>query len=129
MRRRTSLRPRRSPSPRQRRRRWSSSSPSEAKSDKRIGSRLEGRLEELDKFKEKTKKKEKDKFKWSKPGCEKQFDFNIEVKEIVGDKLRVELKKHFKEKIPDKAEEIVKEGEVMIDDQNHKLKIADEFGF
>ena len=47
----------------------------------------------------------------------------------MGDKLRVELKKHFKEKIPDKVKEIVKEGEVMIDDQNHKLKIADEFGF
>ena len=46
----------------------------------------------------------------------------------MADKLRVELKKHIKEKIPDNVDKIVKEGQAKID-QNPKLKIADEFGF
>ena len=84
---------------------------------------MEDRLNELESF------KEKDKFKWSKTGCEKQFDFNVEMKELLGDKLRSRLKSHFKEEIPNNIEEVIKEGETKLDDQNHKMKIADEFGF
>lgn len=87
------------------------------------------RLERVEKFEERFKKKEKDKFKWTKTGCEKQHDFNIEVKEVFCDKLRVELKNNFEEMIPDKIEVIIKEGEKMIEDQCRKLKIADDFGF
>ena len=39
------------------------------------------------------------------------------------------MKKHFKNGLPDRVEELIKKGEKEIDDQNHKLKIADEFGF
>ena len=77
----------------------------------------------------KMKKKEKDKFKWSKAGCEKQFDFNMGVKDLMGDKLRSKLKNHFREGIPDDIEGVIREGETKLDDQTHKMKIADEFGF
>ena len=69
------------------------------------------------------------KFKFSKLGCETQFKFNSKIKDLWGDKLKVELKKHFKNGLPEKVEGLIKEGEKEIDDQNHKLKIADEFGF
>ena len=74
------------------------------------------------------KGKEK-KLKFSKAGCETQFKFNSKIKDLWGDELKVELKKHFKEGLPEKIEGLVKEAEKEIDDQNHKLKIADEFGF
>ena len=72
-------------SPRRRRPEYSrrirrkSSSASTLLSSRRRELKLEGRLNELEKFKEKTKKK-KDQFKWSKPGCEKQFDLNAKIK-------------------------------------------------
>ena len=109
----------------------SSSSSSEDELDfvRRCNTALTKRLERLEKFEERAKKREKDKFKWTKAGCEKQHDFNVDVKEVFCDKLRVELKNYFEESIPDKIETIIKEGEQMIDDQCQKLKIADEFGF
>ena len=145
-RRRRSPRPRgrRSPSqrrpraatPRRRRRRLDSSSSSsssssedELESVRRSNAALLKRLERVEKFEERTKKKEKDKFKWTKTGCEKQHDFNVEVREVFCDKLREELKNNFEERIPDKIEVIIKEGEKMIEDQCQKLKIADELGF
>ena len=113
-----------------RRRRSSSWSSREAREvEKKKVAKLEDRLKELESFREKTKKKEKDKFKCSKAGCEKQYEFNVEMKELLGDKLRSRLKNHFKEGVPDNIEEIIKEGETKLDDQNHKMKIADEFGF
>ena len=88
------------------------------------------RLEEVERINAKLEKKEKDKdFKFTKIGCENQFKFNNKVKEICGEKMRVELKKHFKDGLPQKIEELIKEGEKEIDDENHKLKIANEFGF
>ena len=86
-------------------------------------------MEKLERYEEKTKKKEKEKFKWTKTGCEKQHDFNEEVKEVYSEKLRSELRRHFQGELPNKVEEVIKEGEKLIDDQNQKLKIADEFGF
>ena len=46
---------------------------------------------------------------------------------MFSDKLKVELKKHFKDGLPEKVEEIIKEGEKEVDEQNHRLKIADDF--
>jgi hypothetical protein len=43
--------------------------------------------------------------------------------------MRLELKKHFKDGLPPKIEDLIKEGEKEIDDENHKLKIANEFGY
>ena len=86
------------------------------------------RLEEVERVNVKLKKKDKDKFTWSKKGCETQFKFNSKVKDIAVDKMRVELRKHFKT-LPSKIEELIKEGEKEIDDGNHKLKIANDFGF
>ena len=41
--------------------------------------------------------------------------------------MKVKLKKHFKDGRPEKVEEIIKEGEKEVDEQNHRLKIADDF--
>ena len=88
------------------------------------------RVDESARIIAKLEKKEKEReFKFSKPGCEKQYRFNTRIRELYGDKLRFELQKHFKNGVPDKMEKLIKEGEKEIDDQNHKLKIADEFGF
>ena len=88
------------------------------------------RVEEAERLNAKLEVKEKEKkFKFSKTGCETQFKFNSKIKDLWGDELKVELKKHFKEGLPEKIEVLVKEAEKEIDDQNHKLKIADEFGF
>ena len=86
------------------------------------------RLEEVERVNIKLKKKDEDKFVWTKKGCETQFKFNNKVKDIAVDKMRVELRKHFKT-LPPKIEELIKEGEKEIDDGNHKLKIANDFGF
>ena len=86
------------------------------------------RLEEVERINAKFEKKEKE-FKFTKIGCETQYKFNVKVKELFGEKLKVELKKHFKKGLPEKVEELIKEGEKEIDDENHKLKIANEFGF
>ena len=88
------------------------------------------RLEEVERINAKLEKKEKDKdFKFTKTGCENQYKFNNKIKEVCGEKMRVELKKHFKDGLPQKIEELIKEGEKEIDDENHKLKIANEFGY
>ena len=88
------------------------------------------RLEEVERINAKFEKKEKEKeFKFTKLGCETQYKFNVKIKELFGEKLKVELKKHFKNGLPEKIEELIKEGEKEIDDEIHKLKIADEFGF
>ena len=88
------------------------------------------RVEEAERVNAKLEVKGKEKkFKFSKAGCETQFKFNVKIKDLWGDELKVELKKHFKEGLQEKIEGLVKEAEKEIDDQNHKLKIADEFGF
>ena len=88
------------------------------------------RLEEVERINAKLEKKEKDKeFKFTKIGCENQYKFNNKIKEVCGKKMRVELKKHFKDGLPPKIEKLIKEGEKEIDDENHKLKIANEFGY
>ena len=88
------------------------------------------RVEEVERVNTNFGRKEKEKeFKFSKIGCETQYKFNVKIKELFGDKLKVELRKHFKNGLPEKVEELIKEGEKEIDDKNHKLKIADELGF
>ena len=88
------------------------------------------RLEEVERINAKFEKKEKEKeFKFTKLGCETQYKFNVKIKELFGEKLKVELKKHCKNGLPEKIEELIKEGEKEIDEENHKLKIANEFGF
>ena len=120
-RRRRSTRPRRRRSPSKERRRSSSprtSSSSSSSSDDasaartqlKINERLLERLEKLERYEEKIKKKEKEEFKWTKTGCEKQHDFNEEVKEVYSEKLRSELRRHFQGELPNKVEEIIKEG-------------------
>ena len=74
-------------------------------------------------------KEKEGRFKFSKAGCETQFKFNIKMKDRFGEDLKVELKKHFKKELPEKVGGLVKEVEKEIDDQNLKLKVADEFGF
>ena len=75
-------------------------------------------------------KKEKEKeFEFTDKGYEKQYKFNGKMKDLFTDKLKVELKKHFKDSLPEKVEKIIKEGEKEFDEENHHLKIADEFGF
>ena len=91
--------------------------------------KISERLEEVERVNAKLEKKNKDKeFKFTKTSCETQHKFNSKLKEICAEKMRVELKKHFREGLPAKIEELIKEGEKEIDDENHKLKIADEFG-
>ena len=88
------------------------------------------RLEEIERVNAKLKEKEKDKdFKFTKTGCENQYKFNIKIKELCGEKMRVELKKLFKDGLPPKIEELIKEGEKEIDDENHLLKITNELGY
>ena len=86
------------------------------------------RLGEIERVSTKLKKKDEDKFTFTKKGCENQFKFNNKVKDITIDRMRAELQKHFKT-LPLKIDELIKEGEKEIDDGNHKLKIADEYGF
>ena len=86
------------------------------------------RLGEIERVNTKLKKKDEDKFTFTKKGCENQFKFNNKVKDIAIDRMRAELQKHFKT-LPPKIDELIKEGEKEIDDGNHKLKIADDYGF
>ena len=88
------------------------------------------RLDKAERINAKLEAKGKEKkFKFSKSGCEKQFNFNTKIKDLFGDDLKVELEKHFKEGLPEKIGGLVKEAEKEIDDQNLRLKIADEFGY
>ena len=88
------------------------------------------RLLKAKKVSDKLKAKEEDeKFKFSKPGCEKQFKFNIKMKDRFGVDLKAELESCFEKKLPREVESLVKEVEEEIDGQNVKLKIADEFGY
>ena len=95
----------------------------------KVGNIIE-RLEKAERINARLEVKEKEKkFKFSKPGCEKQFKFNSKMKDLFGDDLKVELEKHFKEGLPEGIGGLVKEAGKEIDDQNLKLKVADEFGF
>ena len=87
------------------------------------------RLGEVKRINTKLKKKDEDKFKFTKVGCENQFKFNNNIRDISIDRMKVELRKHFKNGLPAKVEELIKEGEKEIDDESHKLKIANDFGF
>ena len=63
------------------------------------------RVEEAERVNVKLEVKGKEKkFKFSKAGCETQFKFNSKIKDLWGDELKVELKKHFKEGLPEKIE-------------------------
>ena len=63
------------------------------------------RLVEAEKFNVKLKAKEEDeKFKFSKPGCERQFKFNIKMKDRFGVDLRTELEGCFEKKLPKEVE-------------------------
>ena len=89
--------------------------------------RLQDVEKEIDFYRKERKAK---KHKWSKVGCEKQFDFNESIKETFVVKLKNDLVKEFGERgVPRHLEDTIKEGEVQIDDRNHKLKIADALGF
>ena len=88
------------------------------------------RLVKAEKFNVKLEAKEEEKkFKFSKSGCEEQFKFNIKMKDRFGDDLKAELERCFKKELPEGVESLVKEVKKEIDDQNVKLKVADEFGF
>ena len=54
------------------------------------------RLGEVERVNTKLKKKDEDNFTFTKKGCETQFKFNNKVKDIVVDRMRMELQKHFK---------------------------------
>ena len=106
----------------------SSSSSSLAKKIK-MGNIME-RLEKAERINAKLEVKGKEKkFKFSKSGCEKQFNFNSKIKDLFGDDLKVELEKHFKEGLSEKIGGLLKEAEKEIEDKNLRLKIADEFGY
>ena len=61
-------------------------------------------MEELERRNAKFEKKEEEEdFKFTNKGCEKQFKFNGKVKEVLCDRLKVELKKHFKGGLPGKV--------------------------
>ena len=95
----------------------------------KVGNIVE-RLERAERINAKLEVKEKEKkFKFSKPGCEKQFKFNSKMKELFGDDLKAELGKHFKEGLPEGVGVLVKEAEKEIDDRNLEIKVADKFGF
>ena len=88
------------------------------------------RVVRAEKFNVKLKAKEEDeKFKFSKPGCEKQFKFNIKMKDRFGVDLKTELERCFEKELPTGVKNLVEEVEKEIDEQNIKLKVADEFGF
>ena len=95
--------------------------------------KLEGikeRLARAERVNVKLEAKEKEKkFKFSKPGCEKQFRFNSKMKDLFGDDLKAELEVHFKKGLPKGVGVLVKEAEKEIDDRNLEIKVADEFGF
>ncbi len=86
------------------------------------------RIGEVERFNAKTKKKDEDDFTFTKKGCERQFKFNNKVKDITIDRMKVELSRHFRV-LPPKIDDLIKEGEKEIDDGNHVLKVADNYGF
>ena len=86
------------------------------------------RLGEVERVNTKLKKKDEDKFTFTKKGCENQFKFNNKIKDIAINRMKAELQKHFRT-LPSKIDELIKEGEKEIDDGNHKLKIANDYGF
>ena len=88
------------------------------------------RLEKAERVNAKLQEKEKEKkFKFTKPACETQFEFNTKIKDLLGDDLKVELEKNFKHGVPEEIGGLVKELGKEIDDRNLELKIADEFGY
>ena len=87
------------------------------------------RLMKAKKFSDKLKAKEEDeKFKFFKSGCERQFKFNIKMKDRFGGDLKTELERCFEKELPAGVKILVEEVEKEIDEQNVKLKVADEFG-
>ena len=88
------------------------------------------RLVKAEKFNVKMEaKEEEEKFKFSKSGCKKQFKFNLKMKDRFVVDLKTELENCFDKVLPEGVGSLVEEVEKVIDDQNLKLKIADEFGF
>ena len=51
------------------------------------------------------------------------------MKDLFTDNLKVELKWHFKDGLPENVKKIIEEGEKEFDEQNPQVKIMDEFGF
>ena len=88
------------------------------------------RLRKAKKVSDKLEAKEEDmNFKFSKSGCKKQFKFNIKMKDRFGVDLKTELERCFEKELPTGVKSLVEEVEKEIDEQNVKLKVADEFGF
>ena len=76
------------------------------------------------------KRQEEEAFKWTKPGCKKQFEFNCKSRDLLCDELQWALEDTLGAgKLPAKVEDLIKEGRQLIDDRNHCLRIADEYGF
>ena len=76
------------------------------------------------------KRQEEEAFKWNKAGCKKQFDFNCKSRDLLCDELQWALEDTLgADKLPAKVEDLIKEGRKLIDDRNHCLRIADEYGF
>ena len=74
------------------------------------------------------KEKEK-KHVFKKNGCEKQFLFNEEVRELLAEEMRTGLERYFENEVPEALEDIIKRGEDLIGERNHSIKIADELGW
>ena len=76
----------------------------------------------------KLEKKQKAHIEFKSEGIRKQHEFNVKVKESFG-KLRDEMKEAVAGKIPENLDDTIKEGEDLLDERLHTLKIADEFGW
>ena len=76
----------------------------------------------------KLEKKQEAQTEFKSEGIRKQHEFNVKVMESLG-KLRDEMEEAFAGKIPENLDDTIKEGEDLLDERLHTLKIADEFGW
>ena len=76
----------------------------------------------------KLEKKQEAQTEFKSEGIRKQHEFNVKVMESFG-KLRDEMEEAFAGKIPENLDDTIKEGEDLLDERLHTLKIADEFGW
>ena len=76
----------------------------------------------------KLEKKQEAQTEFKSEGIRKQHEFNKKVMESFG-KLRDEMEEAFSGRIPENLEDTIKEGEDLLDERLHTLKIADEFGW
>ena len=76
----------------------------------------------------KLEKKQEAQTEFKSEGIRKQHEFNVKVMESFG-KLRDEMEEAFSGRIPENLDDTIKEGEDLLDERLHTLKIADEFGW